>query len=107
MASVIPRVPLSHVLLSGFSVAFPFVGLPPLLSTSGLRKSLSFFEKAFEKAIDRKWARTTEDQRRQTCEVQKITFVAWWPELGTGGSNGHELDRAEPLGQMDRKHGHQ
>src|SRR6266704_5291456 len=56
-----------------------------------------------DEAIYRRWARTTQDKGRQACEVQEVTFIARRPELRTGRSDGHELDRTEPVGKMHGK----
>src|ERR1700737_5520890 len=53
-----------------------------------------------DKIVYRQWSRTTQDKGREAGEVQEVSFVTRRPELRTGCSHGHELDRAKPVRQI-------
>jgi len=57
--------------------------------------------------IYRQGPRTAQYKGREAGEVQQVSFVAWRPELRAGSRHCHELDRAEPVGQMHGKYGYQ
>src|SRR5229473_4583070 len=48
--------------------------------------------------------RTTEYERRKASKIQQIKLVAWRPELGPAGCHTQQLDRAEPIREMDSQH---
>src|SRR6266404_9036813 len=48
--------------------------------------------------------RTTEYERRKASKIQQIKLVPRRPELGPAGRHTQQLDRAEPIGEMDSQH---
>src|SRR6266851_2994916 len=48
--------------------------------------------------------RTTEYERCKARNIEQIKLVAWRPELGPAGRHTQQLDRAEPIREMDSQH---
>src|SRR5580693_9447039 len=65
-----------------------------------LSKPLSL---VLEIVVERHRARTTEDERGKASKIEQANFVPWRPELGAPGHHTHQLDRAEPIRQVDGK----
>ena len=60
-----------------------------------------------DESVYRQGSRATQDEGGEAGEVQEVTFISWRPELGAGRGHGHELDRAESVGQMHGEDGHE
>src|SRR5258705_9190974 len=48
--------------------------------------------------------RTTEYERRKASKIEQIKLVARRSKLGPAGGHTQQLDRAEPVGEMDSQH---
>src|SRR6478736_2053765 len=72
---------------------------------AGARRRTHVFSALCQKAVDRQWSRARQDEGRKACEVKEIGFKARRPELCAGGRHSLELDRTEPVRQMDGKRG--
>jgi hypothetical protein len=57
-----------------------------------------------EIVVDRHRPRTTEYERRKARQIEQVKLVARRPELGPAGRHTQQLDRAEPVGEMDSQH---
>src|SRR5215469_9486185 len=57
-----------------------------------------------EEAIYCQRSRTSEDEGGETRKIEQINLVARRPELGAARHHTQELDRAEPVGEMNRQH---
>src|SRR6266852_6857882 len=60
-----------------------------------------------DESVDCEWSRAAEDEGGEAGEVEQVALIAGRSELCAGGSDGHELDGAEPVTQMDGKDGDQ
>src|SRR5215469_3496309 len=73
----------------------------------GVRPRTTDFSALCQKAVDRQWSRAPQNEGRKAGEVKEIGFKAGRSTLGAGSRHSLELDRAEPVGEMHRKHGNQ
>ncbi len=58
-------------------------------------------------SIDRNSAGAAQAERDKSRKIEQVCLVARLPEMGAGGIERLQLDRAEAVREMDREYGHQ